>query len=602
MRDIKKAPTSSGGKGAAALRVILALFIGPAVCTGVYILLGKWFEYCGFTSAELSVFRKIWEYGGIPVTAAAVFAYIFRTLRRRYAYAYMRDYYERLAANGYTVCPRCGSTVSERTGSKTRSVHVGDRITTTHYSDGSKTTNTQAIYENRSFKYTYHMCDNAACGIDDDGGLKYGRMPYSRRDLRKLILGDEAATGRSAGYIVNARQGIRKVLTLFAVIAVAAVMLLAKSGNDSFYGQFGGREVKGISEDAVLSAEAEEYILRAREIISETDGYRLTAETKKPFIFGKKKSYEVYGWNNSDGTGCLTLRFSGLGTDKVTKGLFYIMPYSGQVCVFRDADTTIYPPDSDFYAENYDALAGLDGKKVMLSLLDRISTGELYLKKKTSTYVLRSEGICLLVTENGSVKILDTSGEKPVRYIFGAHKDTEEPHNYADFRLAGEDESETDPLKKLLKTGGYSAKIEYFAGGESVAVVRYEDRGNGVHLFKFDEQYSVYRKAEYRVFPDEDRFEVYPFDESKSVYADEPEKFAASDNREVYDGLVGMIPYNYVRANFVLDNAEKGKLLWATVYTYNVDGKKRSELMLEGGKVGKFVCYQTEDDYTEIRW
>ena len=63
-----------------------------------------------------------------------------------------------------------------------------------------------------------------------------------------------------------------------------------------------------------------------------------------------------------------------------------------------------------------------------------------------------------------------------------------------------------------------------------------------------------------------------------------------------------MIPDNYVKANLNLDSAEKGGFLWATTYTITKDGKKKAELAIEGGKVGKFNCYDTEDNYVEIRW
>lgn len=603
MKDVKQAVSVSGNQSKAIFRIICAILFAPAICTAVYTGIKKWLEYCGYTSADIANAEKIWEYAGIPIIIIVTLIYIFRTLRRRYAYSYMLDYYSQLNANGCTVCPRCGSSVSLRHGKKSYQAHVGDKITTTHYSDGTKSVQTNPIYETRFRKYTYHQCDNGSCAIEDHSKLKYGHMPYKRGDLRLLILQDTSASKNSAGYLVNGGKHTMRMLLIFIVIAaVVVLMLITKNNNDSIYGQFGGKEAKGVSVTSELGKDEKEYIGNAKNIIKNNmNNYRLSVKEQKSGLFQHENKAEVYGWKNDDKVDCLTVRLEGMKTESGIDGLYYLMPYEGKDCIFSDKDTTIYPPDSDFYKANYDALKKWDGASVMNALLDKIQTGELYYKEDTASYALRSDKISLYIPEEGSVRILDESGDVPIRYIFSPSKDGEKPHNYADFKLLGAEDTETDPLQKLLNTTDYDAKIEFYEDGDEIAEIRYEDNGDGSHTFRFEDNYKDFVKAEYVIYPDESRYEVYLFDGDYS-YSDKPQKYKKSDNKDTYDWLYNMIPDNFVKANLDLDKAEEGSILWVTTYTQKVDGKDKAVLSAEGGTVKKFNCYETEKNYVEIRW
>ncbi len=604
MREVKEAVSIASSRGRALLRIICALIFGPAICTAVYLGIQKWFAYCGYTSDTIAKIQSVWTYAGVPITAIVIIVYIFRTLRRRYAYSYMRDYYARLQENGYTVCPRCGSTVSERTGRKSYQKHVGDKITTITYSSGATHVSTTPIYETRSRKYKYHQCDNSSCAIDDDLRVGFGRMPYSRNDLRALILQDYSKTHACAGYLVNGgKHAVRTLLTVLVIAAAAVTMLITKSHMNSIYGQFGGREPEGVSVTAPLGDEEIAYINKAVEIIDKNAGqYRLLVNEQKTGLFQKNGKAEIYGWRDENGVPCLSIRLDRLKTESGISGLSYIMPYREQLCIFSAKDKAIHTPDSDYCKTHFDALKKWDGVSVMRALLDKMQTGELYYMEKTKSYVLRSDRISLYLPEEGSVRILDETGEVPVRYIFSASSKTGRPSDYADFRPAGAADTESDPLQRLLNTADYDAKIEFYENGKKIAGIRYEDRGDGSHSFKFEENYKDFAKGRYVIYPEESRYEFYVYLPDSYGYSKDAEAYGAGERAEIYEWLNQMIPDNYVKANLNLEKAEKGKLLWATTYTEQKEGSGKAVLVLENGKVGKFNCYETDDTYVEIRW
>ncbi|MGN1162048.1 MAG: hypothetical protein ACI4SX_07385, partial [Candidatus Fimenecus sp.] len=101
----------------------------------------------------------------------------------------MLNYQSQAIANGFTVCPRCSSPLNEHTGTDTYSVHVGDEVTTTYYSDGTSTSNRKPIYENRSHKYKHYICSNRSCRLESSyDKIKFGRMPATKKDAIWLVL------------------------------------------------------------------------------------------------------------------------------------------------------------------------------------------------------------------------------------------------------------------------------------------------------------------------------------------------------------------------------------------------------------------------------
>ena len=477
MNKIKSAVSPSGGVG----RIVSAIVFGGMGASVLIMALVKFLEFCLLPSDILAIIEKVLWGAGIPLTGVIIAVYIFRTLRRRYAFSYAIDCCHGLR-EGPDTCPRCGSTVSEKTGTGHRQVHVADKITTTTYSDGSKSEKKEAVYQSQSYKYTYYQCNNPACAIRDDIDLKFGNMPYRVKDLHFLILREGYHSGSAASMLRGG--GLLKIILIVLLVAAVLIGGLVYRGNmSSAYGQFGGGEVEGIDVSATFGEEETKMMSDIRKIINDTKEYGLYVSEVGTGLFAKDKDLDIYYFVDDKLGNGFTVEFEGIKSDSGLKGDYTIMPYNGENCIFNDDDKTIYPPDSDFYKTHYESIAKWGGKKIITDLLDKITTGELY-ENYTDMFVLRSDKMSVFIAEDGSVRLLDETGEKTVRYIFEP-QDTSKPEDYADYKLLGAKEEEpADELGKVLSKTDFDADIEWVKDGEDVGEIEVENTGDGTYTFE----------------------------------------------------------------------------------------------------------------------
>lgn len=596
MNKIKSAVSPYGVGG----RIASAIIFGGMGASVLIMALVKFLEFCLLPSDVLAIVEKVLWGVGIPLTGVIIAVYIFRTLRRRYAFSYAIDCCHGLR-EGPDTCPRCGSTVSEKTGTGHRQVHVADKITTTTYSDGSKSEKKEAVYQSQSYKYTYYQCNNPACAIRDDIDLKLGNMPYRVKDLHFLILREGYHSGSAASMLRGG--GLLKIILIVLLVAAILIGGLVYRGNMSgSYGQFGGGEVEGINVSAAFGEEETKMMSDIRKIINDTKEYGLYVSEVGTGLFAKDKDLDIYYFVDDKLGNGFTVEFEGIKSDSGLKGDYTIMPYNGENCIFNDDDKTIYPPDSDFYKTHYESIAKWGGKKIITDLLDKITTGELY-ENYTDMYVLCSDNIRVFIAEDGSVRLLDETGEKAVRYIFEP-QDTSKPEDYADYKLLGAKEEEpADELGKVLSKTDYDAYIEWVKDGEDAGEIEVENNGDGTYTF--ENNYNPIDKlalGRFVLYPEEKRYEYFAYDPDKYIYSETSEKHTAQSDPTVYNFLVEMIPEDYVRAHINLDNAKKQSLLGiSTVYTEDLGNGKKAVLEIQGGDVG-FEYYESEDTYIEISW
>lgn len=596
MNKIKSAVSPYGVVG----RIASAIMFGGMGASVLIMALVKFLEFCLLPSDVLAIVEKVLWGAGIPLTGVIIAVYIFRTLRRRYAFSYAIDCCHGLR-EGPDTCPRCGSSVSEKIGTGHRQVHVADKITTTTYSDGSKSEKKEAVYQSQSYKYTYYQCNNPACAIRDDIDLKFGNMPYRVKDLHFLILREGYHSGSAASMLRGG--GLLKIILIVLLVAAILIGGLVYRGNmSSAYGQFGGGEVEGINVSAAFGEEETKMMSDIRKIINDTKEYGLYVSEVGSGLFAKDKDLDIYYFVDDKLGNGFTVEFEGIKSDSGLKGDYTIMPYNGENCIFNDDDKTIYPPDSDFYKTHYESIAKWGGKKIITDLLDKITTGELY-GNYTDMYVLCSDNIRVFIAEDGSVRLLDETGEKAVRYIFEP-QDTSKPEDYADYKLLGAKEEEpADELGKVLSKTDYDAYIEWVKDGEDAGEIEVENNGDGTYTF--ENNYNPIDKlalGRFVLYPEEKRYEYFAYDPDKYIYSETSEKHTAQSDPTVYNFLVEMIPEDYVRAHINLDNAKKQSLLGiSTVYTEDLGNGKKAVLEIQGGDVG-FEYYESEDTYIEISW
>lgn len=602
MKDIKAAVSPIKGTGKAILRIFLAITFGGSIACAIIMGSVKFLEYCLVPAGTLAVIEKwLWEIG-VPLCLVIVAVYVSRTWRRRYAYSYMQHYVGELHGNGCSECPRCGSSVSEHTGVKTRRVHVGDKVTTTHYSDGSKTENREAIYENQNYNYIYHRCNNPACSLTDDD-WDYGDMPFKMRDLRVLILKEKHPKVDRA--ISTIKPGRIFVQIFFIGLLVAAIViggLVYRNNNDRNYGTFGGNDMADTQVSAPLGDAEKALLSDARAVINNADEYTVRIVQPGGFLKKEKVLIVTYFEDEKFGSG-ITYEFKGLKTDTELDDRYTVMTHEQQVCIFNDEDNTIYPPDSEYYQTHYEALMKWEGKTRMLALLDAVTVGEL----RESNYpwnVLYSENIRMYIADNGEVHIMDETGDSAIRYTFCV-EDTQKPYDYADYRPLGAVEETSGELQKILNKLGYYANVEWYVNDVCVGEVDVADNGDGSYtVTNFTKAMDNLEKGRYVLYPNEQRYEYYKYtNPDLYVLADTPEKYTESSNPATYKLLCDLRTKEYVKAHINLDNAEKRSVLGLeTTYTEDFGDGKKAVLEVEITGMVNFEYYESEGTYVHIFW
>lgn len=178
----------SDAKSACTLRIVLSILIGPTMLTYGYILLGKLLKAVGLSGVS-DVISMLWKSVGSILVVVLLILYIYRTNIRKWSYSYMLDYREKALASGFTVCPRCGSPLTERTQNRSYQQHAGDKVTTTTWSDGTVTTKRDPIYQTVNYQHHYFVCTNPDCKLKSSvDKIKYGKMPATVNGACDLIL------------------------------------------------------------------------------------------------------------------------------------------------------------------------------------------------------------------------------------------------------------------------------------------------------------------------------------------------------------------------------------------------------------------------------
>jgi len=604
MKKIKVKVSTREGTGKAILRIALAVIFGCMVAGVLIMAVVKFLGFCLVPQDTLTTIERLLWSIGIPAALVNIAVYILHTLRRRYAYSYMLDYHQKFKSNGYNRCPRCGSGTTEKTGRGSYQQRVGDRVTTRTYSDGRKEeVSREGIYRTKYYTYQYCQCNNATCALRNDVAVEFGKMPYSTKDLRMLILREHNPKKKNAAYLVTGGgQGLWKALAIVAALLLVIGGLMFRSNMSSVYGQFGGKDVEGIDVTAPFGEGETKLMSDVRGIIDGTEEYGLYVSEVSTGLFAKDKDVDIYRFADEPlGIG-YTVKFSGIESDSGLKGEYTIMDYQGQICLLRDEDETAYAPDSEFYNTHYASVAKWTEKSVITDLLDRVTTGQLY-ENYDDMFVLRGDGISLFIAEDGSVRLLDETGEKTMRYIF-TPQDTQKPDNYADYRPEGYEDTETDELQKILNKASHDADISWTIGGKDAGELDVNDNGDGTYTFR--NSYNPTDQipmGEYVLYPTEKRYAYYKFENTEYyTLTDTPELYTQEDAPDIYGWLCDMIPENFVKAHINLENAKKQSAFGlATVYTEDQGDGKKAVLEVQGDDVS-FEYYEDDDTCIEIDW
>ena len=392
-------------------------------------------------------------------------------------------------------------------------------------------------------------------------------------------------------------------LILAVVVAVGFVLVKFVFTPSSIESSFGGEGAENLVVTAPLGEEENALLTQIRTIVKDAKEYELRVTQSEPNWFVKDKvAVTRYFVDDKFGEG-FTVDFKGLTSDSGLKGEYTLMKYEGKVCVFCDDDETIYPSDSDFYKTHYESLAKWNGKAMITALIDKIQTGEVF-EKYTDMFVLKSDKLSVFIAEDGSVRLLDESGEKSKLYTF-TPVDTNKPENYADYKPMGYEDEETDELQKILNKADYDATVKWSVNDNEVGELRVIDNGDG--SYTFENGYNPTDKiapGKYILYQSEQRYDYYKY-ENLELYtlSDTAEKHTEKDSPDTYKLLCDFVPENYVKAHLNLDNAKKKSVLGLeTTYTEDFGNGKKAVLEVEIGGKMSFEYHESEETYVEIDW
>ncbi len=315
---------------------------------------------------------KAWYVLFVPVTALMMLIGLFRAWRRRWPMSYMLTYQSKARDNGFTTCPRCGARLIEKSRTRSSRDHVGDKITTTTYSDGTKSTHTEGIYETRSHSETYHECSNTLCQLVVEQHLSQSHYPWKKSQIRALVCNDSTGLrgdNRCAKHLLTSRLLI-PILAL-VIIAVGAYSVYnyadaesnpwthtekthdAKRTEAEFENELMGLDGQYAYYSVTFDKEKMDFLNR----LGETRVERLYIEYYK----SEAASYMIYTLKGND-------RDTGL-----PDGTYILTTVDGAPVLVDDDNEIIYKKESDFYKKYADKLRAITHDGVLKELMTAVN-------------------------------------------------------------------------------------------------------------------------------------------------------------------------------------------------------------------------------------
>lgn len=321
-------------------------------------------------------------------------------------------------------------------------------------------------------------------------------------------------------------------------------------------------------------------------------------------IFNFSDSAATIRYWTDDGIDIYSYEFNGYDAGTGLKGNYYITTVNNKLSLIDLKKRIIYPQETQFFEEHYEALAALMHDTLITSLTKNLTDGEYGRNSEYNSEVLKNSTVSVC---NDSAlmesRILDESSDKRILYIFSYFK--EKSYSMSDistFRTYGENESD-DPLEKIFATADDTVSIDIYQDKKQVADIRYKIT-NGEHSFEFDDM-------DYKTFKDGTKYILKP-DEGKIIYSKwnndtlkhEQEEYSASEKQEEYDFLMSIIPKDYVRANIDIGTANKTDILGiVTIYkTKDSNGNDKAKLVIFFGKLDGFIYNINDNEYIKMDW
>lgn len=592
--------------------IILAvmLFAAPSVFEKLMVPMAA----KGMTTAWNTVF--------VPLTAAMMAIGLFRAWRRRWPLAYMDNYRYQAKENGYETCPRCGAELVLKRRTRNSRQKVGELVTTTTYSDGSKTVDKEDIYGNVRKTEYYHQCTNATCHLEAEQHISQSHLPWKMREIRCLVLNDSSLLGRKHSSAFSLLLS-RLLVPFLALVIVAACGVTILQYADS---QDGPWTYTAADKEASRSAESYQNYLLALD--TENLGWHVNYE-KAPTdmmsylsgIFGKDKAVGyTFGYYTFGDNTALSCRFegddAGLG---IPDGRYTLTKLDGDNVLIDDTNEKIYKQGTMFYDTYAPKLRTLSHDVALRAVLERVKGGEHalsgtndfwmeFLRKDDTmvySYMLSDDvtkisgGECRAVTLYPEEQMME-------HWIFSYDKEEFDPtDDLEDYVYSDAVPQQDDELGKLMvKSSNGNGNYALCRNDEAMVDIDIDYLANG-YDFTFDAvQEGTYKGFEeevtYRVNTNAKTLTKIVTDEN---YNESKFEMPLSQYQEQYDFLMSIVPETYIRSIIDMEKAEvrREKLGLITIYEMkDADGNVIADMKLMFGRIGEVVHYTADGEYVKV--
>lgn len=611
MKDVKRVvgtPDNSAFiRNAIIYGVILAImvFVAPSLFAKIMVPMAAQ----GIKVAWYAIF--------VPLAAVMMGISLFRSWRRRWPRAYMAHYNAQVRANGYSYCPRCGAPVVEKTRRRSHAVKTGELVTTTTYSDGSKTVDRKDVYGTELRTEHYHVCSNGSCAIEADLSLGETHLPWKKKEIRYLVLGEGRSNKSAAGLLLS-----RLLMPILAAVVVVACGVTVWN-----YADYQDGEWIGITADKEPERSAAEYADYLHGLDTAYPNWTLSYEKEATDMLGylgnnigkdETKGFFMGSYQTDDGV-VLVYNFYGAdGGIDVPNGEYTLRNLDGAMVLIDDTNKLIYKQDTEFYKTYAPKLQTLTYDTILKGVLEQVDGGEhgvyngalpmeFVRKDNTTAYSYMKSNDTLAINGEFRTVTIHPEEEWEEHWIFAYDDfayvpDALEGYSYSDAMPLYDDSDELGKLiaKSLDDSCDYmlyrndeeviSMDVDILANGYEISFSRWEETSDLRFEEDVDYRINVNKKTLTKIEIGEDY---------RRVEVDMP----LSEYQKEYDYVMSIIPPLYIRNIIDWDEAEVKKEYLGIVTNYVMkddSGKVTAEMKVMFGVIGEVYHYLSDDEYVKL--
>jgi len=560
-----------------------------------------------------------WRVVFIPLAAAMMAIGLFRCWRRRWPLGYMNQYRREAKDNGYETCPRCGSPLILKQRTRYSREKVGEEVTTTTYSDGSKSVDRKDMYASVGHKEHYYQCANSKCALEPDQHISQSHLPWKTKEIRCLVTNDASLLGRK-------HPSARSILLSRLLVPILALVIIAACAFSIYsYADTQDGEWTYVTADKEPDRSAEDYQSYLLSLDTENPYWYMTYE-KEPTdmlsylgqTFGQDKTvgYSMGCYNSEEGN-TYEYRFEGYdaGTG-VPDGRYTLTILDGVRVLIDDTNEKIYKEETAFYKAYAPKLLTLSHDRALTAVLGRVAGGEHalsgsndfwleFIRKDDSmlySYMLAKD---VSQISGGEFRLVTNYPEEHMRelWIF-SYNDYEYTPDLEDYVYSDAAPAADDELGKLMEesSDGNGSYTLYRNETETVEIdIDYLANG---YEFTFDLVTGEFKGFEqdvtYRVNTNVNTLTKIVTDEQ---YVETESDMPLAEYQEQFDFLLSIVPETYIRGIIDMDKAEETKENAGLVTNYvmkDANGKVTAEMKLMFGKIGEVIHHTADGEYVKI--